>query len=102
MFKRNGRGPLKSYCINEACTNFVPEENRRYKKKAPAEGTEAQETENAGSKPAAKKAATKTTKKTSTKKSAGSKTAKTTKTAAKTKTTTKKPAAKKTAKAKEE
>jgi DNA topoisomerase-1 len=102
MFKRNGRGPLKSYCINEACTNFVPEENRRYKKKAPAESTEAQETENAGSKPAAKKAATKTTKKTSTKKSAGSKTTKTTKTPAKTKTTTKKPAAKKTAKAKEE
>ena len=40
MFKRSGRGPLKSFCINEECPAFVPEEKRRYPKKktdAPAE-----------------------------------------------------------------
>ena len=39
MFKRSGRGPLKSFCINEDCVNFVPEDKRMYKKKAPAEKT---------------------------------------------------------------
>ncbi|MBQ6466174.1 MAG: type I DNA topoisomerase [Oscillospiraceae bacterium] len=34
LFKRSGRGPLKSFCINEACPNFVPEEKRVYQKKA--------------------------------------------------------------------
>ncbi len=33
LFKRAGRGPLKSFCINEACPAFVPEEKRRYPKK---------------------------------------------------------------------
>ena len=33
MFKHSGRGPLKSFCINETCPNFVPEEKRSYKKK---------------------------------------------------------------------
>lgn len=33
MFKRSGRGPLKSFCINEECPAFVPEEKRRYPKK---------------------------------------------------------------------
>ncbi len=37
MFKRSGRGPLKSFCINEACPNFVPEDKRVYKKKSPGE-----------------------------------------------------------------
>ncbi|MCR5663916.1 MAG: type I DNA topoisomerase [Oscillospiraceae bacterium] len=36
MFKHSGRGPLKSFCINEACPNFVPEDKRSYKKKAPS------------------------------------------------------------------
>ena len=80
MFKRSGRGPLKSFCINEACANFVPEEQRVYKKKTPEEKAAAAEKKAAAKKPAAKKnAAKKST----------------------TKTTTKKPAAKKTAKAKE-
>ena len=30
LFKRSGRGPLKSFCINEECPAFVPEEKRRY------------------------------------------------------------------------
>ena len=33
MFKPSGRGPLKSFCVNPECPNFVPEENRKYKKK---------------------------------------------------------------------
>ena len=33
MFKPSGRGPLKSFCINESCINFVPEEKRKYVKK---------------------------------------------------------------------
>ena len=37
MFKHSGRGPLKSFCINEQCTNFVPEDKRTYKKKTPEE-----------------------------------------------------------------
>ena len=34
LFKPNGRGPLKSFCINEQCEKFVPEEKRSYHKKA--------------------------------------------------------------------
>ena len=67
MFKKSGRGPLKSFCINETCPNFVPEEKRSYKKKTPEEKTAA----------AAKKSAAKSTKSTA-------------------KTAAKKPAAKKT------
>ncbi|MBR2582663.1 MAG: type I DNA topoisomerase [Oscillospiraceae bacterium] len=44
MFKRAGRGPLKSFCINEECPNFVPEEKRSYKKKSPAKKTVARKT----------------------------------------------------------
>ncbi len=64
MFKRSGRGPLKSFCINEACPNFVPEDKRVYKKKSPEEkktsakkGGTAKKT--AAKKPAAKKTAKK-------------------------------------------
>ena len=63
MFKHSGRGPLKSFCINEECPNFVPEDKRSYRKKSASE------------KGAAKKsAAKKTTKKTAEKKSAEKKT----------------------------
>ena len=82
MFKRSGRGPLKSFCINEACANFVPEEQRVYKKKTPEEKAAAAE----------KKAAAAEKNAAAAEKQSAAKT---------TKTTTKKPAAKKTAKAKE-
>ena len=82
MFKRSGRGPLKSYCINEECTNFVPEDKRVYKKKTPEEKAEAE------AKKAAKKAESES-KKAAAKKPAAKKTA------------AKKPAAKKTTKTKE-
>ena len=81
MFKRSGRGPLKSFCINEECSNFVPEDKRVYKKKTPeekaeaeakkaekkaaAEARKAEEKKTAAKKPAAKKTAAK---KTATKK----------------------------------
>lgn len=37
MFKRSGRGALKPFCVNESCANYVPEEQRSYKKKSTAE-----------------------------------------------------------------
>ncbi len=33
LFKPSGRGPLKSFCVNPECSNFVPEEKRKYQKK---------------------------------------------------------------------
>lgn len=55
LFKHSGRGPLKSFCINEECPNFVPEDKRTYKKKTPEE--KAAEEEKKATKAAAKKAA---------------------------------------------
>ena len=85
MFKHAGRGPLKSFCINEECPNFVPEDKRSYKKKTAdkAEGTK----KTAGAKTSAKKTAAA---KTTAKKTAAAK------------TTAKKTAAKKTTKKTEE
>ena len=40
LFKKSGRGPLKSFCINEECPNFVPEDKRGYKKKTAEEKAE--------------------------------------------------------------
>ena len=34
LFKPSGKGQKKSFCINEGCTEFVPEDKRGYKKKA--------------------------------------------------------------------
>ncbi len=34
MFKKSGRGRNKSFCINEACPDFLPEDKRGYYKKA--------------------------------------------------------------------
>ncbi len=106
MFKRSGRGPLKSFCINEQCPNFVPEDKRVYKKKTPEEKAAAQAEREAakaakaekaadakktadGKKTAAKStAAKKTTAKKSTAKTAGKSAAKTAKAAAGEKKTT--------------
>ena len=54
MFKRSGRGPLKSFCINEECPAFVPEDKRRYPKKKTAE-TDSKEKSEKKTKSAAKK-----------------------------------------------
>ena len=77
MFKKSGRGQKKPFCINELCPNFLPEDQRGYKKKTTApkageEKSEAAESVETGKKPAAKKTATK---KTATKKTASKKTA---------------------------
>ena len=76
MFKKSGRGRNKPFCVNEACENFLPEDQRGYYRKKTADAGEAAE------KPAAKKSAAK---KSTAKKSASKK------------TTAKKPAAKKSA-----
>ena len=99
MFKKSGRGFKKPFCINEKCPNFLPEDQRGYKKKpaaktegeAGAEGTAA-EAETAAKKTTAKKSAAKksTTKKATTKKTTPKKT--TTKKASTAKKTTKKQA----------
>ncbi len=85
MFKKSGRGPLKSFCINEACPNFVPEEKRSYKKKTPEEKAAAAEKKSAGKKTAGKTEGKKTAeKKTTAKKTtAGKKTTAAKKTTAK-------------------
>lgn len=72
MFKPSGRGPIKSFCINEQCPNFVPEDKRVYKKKTPEEKAAAQAKKGAAKteKPAAKK-----TTKPAAKKAAGAKSA---------------------------
>ena len=59
MFKKAGKGRNKPFCINEACSNFLPEDKRGYYKKKTAEQS-AEETEK---KPAKKTAAKKTTQK---------------------------------------
>ena len=117
MFKRAGRGFKKPFCINPACSNFLPEEKRGYPRKpaqdkaegaadAAAEQPAAETTEKktAAKKPAAKKTAAK---KATAKKTAKAAAAETEETAAVKKTvkktaasTAKKTAAKKTATAK--
>lgn len=93
MFKKSGKGRMKPFCVNEACSKFLPEDQRGYYKKKTTETAEAipgepeGEPSQAAEKPAAKKT---TAKKTAAKKTTTKKT--TTK-----KTTAKKPAAKKTA-----
>ncbi len=87
MFRRSGRGRSKSFCINEKCPMFVPEDKRGYKKKPAAKSDEAaQEGESAEVQPEEEKPAEKKTaaRKTAAKKPAAKK------------TTAKKTAAKKT------
>lgn len=60
MFKKSGRGRMKPFCINENCSNFLPEDKRGYYKKAAGESGEQAE-----KKP--KKTAKKTTKSTAKK-----------------------------------
>ncbi len=35
MFKKAGRGAMKPFCINETCSEFLPEDKRGYKRRAP-------------------------------------------------------------------
>ena len=84
MFKKSGKGFKKPFCINPACSNFLPEEKRGYPKK-PTEKKEGEASAAAAeAAPVKKPAAKKTTAKKAT--------------AAKKASTAKKPAEKKTAK----
>ncbi len=100
LFKKSGRGFKKPFCINPECPNFLPEDQRGYKKKTtaaetPAEGAPPEEEK----KPAAKKTTAKKTaaKTTTAKKTATTKKATTAKKTTAKKAAEKKPAAKKTA-----
>ena len=97
MFKKAGKGFKKPFCINPACSNFLPEEKRGYPKKPAATEEKKEESAAAEETPTKKSAAKKTAaaKKTMAAKKAA--TAKKT-TAAKKTAAVKKTAAKKTAK----
>ncbi len=86
MFKKSGKGRMKPFCVNENCSNFLPEDKRGYYKKK----TDAEAAEQPAEEPAKK----------TTKKSSSAKKTTTKKTAAK-KTTTKKNTTRKTAKKEE-
>ncbi len=78
LFKKSGKGRNKPFCINEACSKFLPEDQRGYYKKKTAETGEEEAKpakKAAAKKPAAKKTAAKKTaaKKTATKKTTAKK-----------------------------
>ena len=90
LFKKSGRGFKKPFCINPECPNFLPEDQRGYKKKT----TSATETPAEGAPPEEEK---KPAKKTAAKKTTAKKVATAKKTTAAKKTTTKKTTTKKAA-----
>ncbi len=97
MFKKSGRGRMKPFCINKACPNFLPEDQRGYyKKKTQAQGEggeEAQDTASEEKKAPAKKGAPKRstgTKKADAEKTTGTKKTTTRKSSGTKKTTTRK------------
>ena len=53
MFKKSGKGRNKPFCINETCSNFLPEDKRGYYKKK----TETEDKSEKSEKKPAKKAA---------------------------------------------
>ena len=85
MFKKAGKGARKPFCINPACSNFLPEDKRGYPRYAAKKDGDTEPPAAEEEKPAAKKTASKTAKASPAKKAAAAK-----------KTTAKKPAAKKT------
>jgi len=78
MFKLSGKGARKPFCINEKCSNFLPEDKRGYRKKQKTDDAAVSADEKKGKKSAPKKktSARKTgAKKTTAKKAAAKKTA---------------------------
>ena len=94
MFKKSGKGFKKPFCVNPACSNFLPEEKRGYPKKPAEKKEEGEAAAPAEETPAKKTAAAKKT-------SAAKKTTAAKKSADKKTPAAKKPAAKKTAKKEE-
>ena len=89
LFKKSGKGRMKSFCINEKCPNFLPEDQRGYRRKITATNNDpetaiveetAPEQKKKPAKKSGKKATEKNTgtKKPAAKKAAGKKTTKTT------------------------
>ena len=37
LFKKSGKGRMKPFCINENCKNFLPEDQRGYRRKVTTE-----------------------------------------------------------------
>ena len=68
LFKKSGRGRMKPFCINETCSNFLPEDKRGYYKKKTEEEAPAETEEKKPAKKTTKKSAKTTTKKTASKK----------------------------------
>ena len=61
MFKKSGRGRQKAFCINESCSNFLPEDKRGYyKKQADGQGAEEKSKKTSAKKSSPKKTAKKT------------------------------------------
>ncbi|MBE6955279.1 MAG: type I DNA topoisomerase [Ruminococcaceae bacterium] len=82
LFKKSGRGQMKPFCINPDCPDFLPEDQRGYRKKPAAAAAEAEAaSEQAAEEPKAKKTAAKkaAAKKPAAKKTAAKKTTKTAK-----------------------
>ena len=95
MFKKAGRGFNKPFCANPACSNFLPEDKRGYRRRKPAEdGENAAEKTAEGAQPAETAAETPAK---AAKPTRAAKTPKTTRPAAAKKPAAKKPDAKKTA-----
>ncbi len=83
LFKKSGRGRMKTFCVNEKCSRFVPEDQRGYYKKKTEATQQTQDASGEEKKPAAKKPAAKTAaNKTAAKKTTAKKTAATKKTSA--------------------
>ena len=61
MFKLSGRGFKKPFCVNESCPNFLPEDQRGYRKKKETAGGEAPK--DAAAETATEKTSSKTAKK---------------------------------------
>jgi len=61
LFKKSGKGFKKPFCINESCPNFLPEDQRGYKKKTSGDETAQAEEKSSAKKAPAKKAPAKKT-----------------------------------------
>ena len=59
MFKKSGRGRMKSFCINEKCEHFLPEDKRGYYKKADSKESDDKKTKKTTKKSTKKKEASK-------------------------------------------
>ena len=57
MFKKSGRGRMKSFCINEKCEHFLPEDKRGYYKKADSKESDDKKTKKTTRKSTKKKEA---------------------------------------------